>query len=542
VIQGPSGSMLGAVNGTLTAPLPVWLNEAPPPSEPLLAGATPRGAYYNAGAECTTFAPQGAPFALALPVPEDADTSKLGVAVLSPARYLINARRDGVVWELASGVYDPDSRLYLIPRAALLSEGSTFVLVEHPDVRPMTARRSKLRGEAVAPPAFVVRCSAMAANCGPQQEQAVLDGLVQAYGVYQSQGFLPPALVSYDLYRDVDGSFKTAAGRYTETLIRARTDPVCPKNDSVLAFYDSVEAMMTVCLPSSENPPDDALRGGIRHELFHAVQWAYPKISQGSSDDWVVEGTATAAVAFDTEMHRTSVFNYPLREVDGPMESGLIDSDTWTKESFYPYETQDFWVYLLLSGGRNANLGTLDSFFKLGATTSSVANRLANDNNSLLLFRSLGEEYWSWVKNQVMEKTVPLESIPPPGNSLASPCQLEYALLGKQETDAADISWPASHEAVVGLMHLQAKLVKIELTEPASFLTVSAENAGAPGGLSYKVYLKGETDCANPAVVPENSRRFNSLPKGAVIYVVLANVESEGVVPPFYRVLVTSPR
>ena len=91
-------------------------------------------------------------------------------------------------------------------------------------------------------------------------------------------------------------------------------------------------------------------------------------------------------------------------------------------------------------------------------------------------------------------------------------------------------------------MHLQAKLVKIELTEPASFLTVSAENAGAPGGLSYKVYLKGETDCANPAVVPENSRRFNSLPKGAVIYVVLANVESEGVVPPFYRVLVTSPR
>jgi hypothetical protein len=71
----------------------------------------------------------------------------------------------------------------------------------------MTARRAKLRGDAGAPPpAFVVHCSAMAANCGPQQEQAVFDGLVQAYGVYQSQGFLPPALVSYDLYRDVDGS------------------------------------------------------------------------------------------------------------------------------------------------------------------------------------------------------------------------------------------------------------------------------------------------------------------------------------------------
>jgi hypothetical protein len=101
VIEGPSGSLLGAVNGTLTAPLPVWLSEAPPPPEPQLAGATPRGAYYNTGAECTTFAPQGAPFALAFPVPEEADTSKLGVAVLSPARYRIDARGNGVVWELA---------------------------------------------------------------------------------------------------------------------------------------------------------------------------------------------------------------------------------------------------------------------------------------------------------------------------------------------------------------------------------------------------------------------------------------------------------
>ena len=140
-----------------------------------------------------------------------------------------------------------------------------------------------------------------------------------------------------------------------------------------------------------------------------------------------------------------------------------------------------------------------------------------------------------------MEKTVPLEAVPP-GNSLANPCQLEYALIGRKETDAADISWPASSEARVDLGHLQAKLIKIEFTKPASFVTVFAENAGAPDGFSYKVYLKGETDCANPAVVPENLRKFNSLPKGAVIYVVLANIESEGAVPPFYRVLVTSPR
>ena len=66
---------------------------------------------------------------------------------------------------------------------------------------------------------------------------------------------------------------------------------------------------MTVCLPSSRNPPDDELLGAIRHELFHAVQWAYPKVIEGGRDDWIMEGTATAAMAFDTEMHRTSVVN-----------------------------------------------------------------------------------------------------------------------------------------------------------------------------------------------------------------------------------------
>jgi hypothetical protein len=238
-------------------------------------------------------------------------------------------------------------------------------------------------------------------------------------------------------------------------------------------------------------------------------------------------------------MHRTSAFNHALREVDAPLESPFINSVS--KEAFYPYQTQDFWVYLLHSGNRNASLGTIDSFLKLGATTSSVADRLASNDGSLLLFKSLGEEYWSWVKNQVMEKIVPLEAVPP-GDSLANPCQLEYALIGRKETDAADISWPASSEALVDLSHLQAKLIKIEFTEPASFVTVFTEDAGGPDAPAYKVYLKGEADCANPMVVPENLRKFNSLPKGAVIYVVLANIDFKGVAPLHNRVSVTSAR
>jgi hypothetical protein len=275
--------------------------------------------------------------------------------------------------------------------------------------------------------------------------------------------------------------------------------------------------------------------------LFHAVQFAYPKVNQGPWDDWVMEGTATAAVSSDTEMHRAALpgLNYQLRVVDVPLGQQVREGGTL--EGAYPYEAQDFWVYLLHSGDRNANLGTLASFFELGLSTGSVAERLASNDHGLLLFRSLGEEYWAWVKNQVMEKMVPLQSLPPPGNGLANPCQLEPALLGRTETSPANISWPAANEAIVSLLHLEAKLVKIEVTETSGFVTVLAENGGGPGGLAYKVYLKGEADCANPAVVPEGSRTFSSLPKGALIYVVLADIEPEGPVRPLFRVLVRGP-
>jgi hypothetical protein len=547
VIPGPSGTLLGAVEGALTAPLPVWLDEVPAPAEPLFDGALPRGAYYNAGAQCTTFTPQDAPFALALPVPEGADPSRLGVAVLTPARYLLDGATDGVFWRPVSGVYDPDRRLYLVPLAALLAEGSTFVLVEHPDLGPATAAgRAKLpRAAGETTPAFVVRCSeeGRSAGCGADQVQAVVDGLAEGYVVYQHQGFPPPALVFHYLFLDSNGLFGVSvdASGYTETLIRSGTESICAKRGAnVRGFYSPIDENITICLPISGTMTADALRGDARHELFHAVQFAYPKVDLGPWDDWVVEGTAEAAVSSDTEMHRTSIqgFDRELREVDVPLGNQLRDDPPGAG---YTYEAQDFWVYLLHSGDRNAHLGTLASFFQLGASTGSVADRLGSNDQSLLLFRSLGEEYWAWVKNQVMEKTVPLESLPSPGNKLANPCQLERALLGRTETSPADISWPASNEAVVSLLHLQAKLVKIEVTESSGFVTVLAESGGGPGGLAYKVYLKGEADCANPAVVPEGSRTFSSLPKGAVIYVVLADTEYEGPVRPLFRVLVTGP-
>ena len=96
--------MLGAVNGTLTAPRPVLAQRALVLSQPLFDHAVSwRGAYGNAGAERTTFAPQDAPFALALPAPKDADTSQLGGGSSDTRKMFVTAPRNAPSWESASG-------------------------------------------------------------------------------------------------------------------------------------------------------------------------------------------------------------------------------------------------------------------------------------------------------------------------------------------------------------------------------------------------------------------------------------------------------
>ena len=144
VFAGPSGVLLGAVAGTLTEPLPVWINEVPAPEEPLLSGAVPLGAYYNVGAECTTFAPAEASFALVLPVPEGTDTSRLAAGLLTPAKYAVDGPLAGEFWEPITGVYDPESRLFVVALAGLVGEGATAVLIDHPDLVDRSDQKSPI--------------------------------------------------------------------------------------------------------------------------------------------------------------------------------------------------------------------------------------------------------------------------------------------------------------------------------------------------------------------------------------------------------------
>jgi hypothetical protein len=538
VIAGPSGALLGAVDGTLAAPLSVWLREVPAPLEPLFDGAAPRGIYYNAGADCTTFAPAEAPFALALPVPETTDTSRLGVAVLTSASHLLDGPEAGAFWAPVSGLYDPDRRLYLITLAALVADGSTFVLIEHPNLGPATVtRRAELeRADDETPPAFVVRCFASNTTTGGcvLDEETVRNELLDAYVIYQRQKFLPPALDNKQVDLNDDGVFKITEDLlvYKGIFIRSTADPECQKEgEDVAGFYNPTIANLTICVPNS-GMTNDVLHAVVRHELFHAIQYAYPNVKPSpdptvpkSTDDWVLEGTAEAAIASDTEMHRSDhVWPRQLRRVDVKLAHERGKSGT--PEALYPYQTQDFWVHLFRAdwaNNRNFNLGELASFFERGATTASVADWLGNRPS--VIFAALGQEYWAWVKNQIMEKQETFDG------KLTSPCQLQQDLISLPA-----FSYPAVQHVFGFFESLQSTGVRIDISQDVRFITVTAERSGEVSDLAFKVYVEGAQDCV---AIPEGARLFSSLPKGSILYVILANTQHlnpASVLPPFFKV------
>jgi FG-GAP repeat len=531
VITGPAGVKLGAVENSLSQPVRVWIHEVGPPPEPLFSNATVRGAHYNLGAECTTFASRGAPFVLALPVPDTADTTRLGVAVLASAESVLDGAVSGRSWQPATGFYDSDRRLYIITLSALAGDGSTFVLVEHPDLAPAKPGRVRREEEDVTP-SFDAQCFGFdgGTTCGFVQEASVGEALRDAYLVYKGQGFLDPALSNTEASLGADELFHvvTHPTLYKDIFIRPSAVTEC---GSDAGRYHVAAESISICVdPAVGIPSEGWLRTVVRHELFHAVQYAYPAVRAGARDDWVIEGTAEAATRSDVVMRRSPTEGWfrewRLVNVELTHERG----DEGTSESLYPYETQDFWVYLFQANQRNLNLGELASFFGRGATTGSVADRM--ENPPTLMFYPLGLEYWDWVKNQVIEKRVTFE------DTLLNPCQIERDTSGYSNLTPAAISWPALPHHVYGsLENLQSAVVKIAFTERMPFGTILAEKGGNGEGLKYKVYVEGEEQCRDMA---DGELTVRNLPKGSIVYVVLSNIEyrTTGVLSPLYKVLI----
>jgi hypothetical protein len=241
----------------------------------------------------------------------------------------------------------------------------------------------------------------------------------------------------------------------------------------------------------------------------------------------VVEGTAEAAIESETEMHRT--LNRDPRPVNVPLT--IPKGAPGTAAELYPYQAQDFWVYLFQANHRALPLGELGSFLGRGSSTASVAQVLASPPSTFYL--GLGGEYWIWVKNQVLEKTVNFDG------ALTNPCVLDLSRFDKSGKGGAFLSWPASDHVFGDLDGLEAMLVTIQFTAPANNVTITAEGGGGENVLAYKVFRDKEADCADPEKSPDGKRQFESVAQGDLVYVLLADMQYDETAPaPLFEVRV----
>jgi hypothetical protein len=547
VVEGAGGVLLGALERTLAAPsLPVWIQTVEPPTEPLPSHVTPRGSFYNIGAVSTTASPEAAPFAVALPVPEGADTGHLALAALAPP----GRRGEGVApedaWVLLRGVYNSSLGLFSIVLNDLFIGGTTVVLIEDPDLTPLPPAAAVRKRSANEPePIFDVRCDGWTTNpdgCGAADEEKFASGLVRAYDRLKGLGYAGPVdpqepdgeqLMPALRHRMVDVKIPTDRPRkfelgeapyfYDNLIKKAGESPSCPSGRG--AIYIPEDRVIYFCY--DKNTSDDAKTDIVmRHELFHAFQHDFANFHEDYDNrdtsttvigifnnptafedfQWISEGTATTAEDSDATLRRASTAPRDLH----PTNLALTASDIKTVDDREgtAYEAQDFWVYVGLK--RNLGLDYLKGLFRRGASPEDTDTFLQEEHQT-----TLGAEYWAWVKNQVIEKTINFDGndacdiVIPRDNAVIGP----VSVLAYPAPDAPP-------EINGTLPRLTAQLVRIVFTQDVGPVTITAGNSE---GLAYKVYLNGESPCAEG--IQDKERTFEKLSIVDIVYVVLANTQ-----------------
>jgi hypothetical protein len=215
-------------------------------------------------------------------------------------------------------------------------------------------------------------------------------------------------------------------------------------------------------------------------------------------------------------MNRSSIVNRPLH----PIYKALTASDykpKVAKDKGIPeqiaYQVQDFWVYF----GRKKGLGLdyLRSLFELGATPQA-ADTFFRDLHQT----SLADEYWAWVKNQAMERTIDLDATTPDG------CDIDVGrdlpVIG--QFLVMPYPQPEFNRPLDGaLPRLTAQVVTINIIADVGPTTITIDEPAE--GLVYKIYRDGEPGCDG---VKDKERHFDEL-KGNQddVYVVLANTNTQ---------------
>lgn len=508
-LEAPSGAIIGAVPGTLSAPLEATIVETRSPAESMPGGFIPRGAHYRLAAERLTIAPADKPLLVGLPVPDGADMAKLAVAAYIPDGLESEADEPDAPtrsWTSVPGSYDAANNLFVTTLRALLAEGVTLVLFEHPDNAPLPAAADAARNaQAPAAVEFHVTCDPEAENkdvCTDDYYTRIASELEDAYHDFvELHHFKAPAMVHLAGSFSAPDKNPTLNETYYGALIA--TQPcINASGESIFGQYSYLTLQLLVCI--DEAGSDDSLHYTVRHELFHAIQASYTniaddRIKEASSPvtHWLVEGTAAAAEKSSYLMLRSP--DWLLRKVTEPLTSTVETAE---------YDVQDFWVYTGLEGKQSDRyISYLQAIFEEGATPEHVGQAM-----------DLADGYWQWAKNQAIEHYQPMV-----GAFASDSCKLEDAAIDPATINVLD--YPSEYFVEGELPPLTSALVEIRVDGASENMPVWAFNS-ANGDLDdpdlrYKVYLEGEPNCRD---VPDYDRILRNVVAGTKRYVLVSNV------------------
>lgn len=524
---GEGGVVLGALEGTLAMTLEVTVREESPPEVPLPGSVKVLGAFYRLSASQDTFGADS-PFLLGLPVPEDAETGSLGLALLLEPQDVIDADLDQPVWQLLEGAYDPENDYFVTTLALMAAQGRIVVLVSVAgfESASLGGSRSLVQRDAngqettqqQATPAFEVSCRTFdddeinnrGSTCSASDEADLESLLEDARMDYSTLGFPAPYL-----RRGIDASASSfdynnptiVFGDYLADLRPFRDVGEdedrwpCGTSEGLtnLGGYSSASRTFFVCIDNSG--VTSGAGETARHEYFHATQYGYAAV-RSTNQTWVKESTAAASEASLSTMARDT--SRPVRDVD----VGLTATDPGAIE----YQTQDFFVYVGLELGRG--LDYLTDVFKLGATASAVDAALT----ALSEGDGLGDYYWLWARNQSFESSVDLG-----GGILGNTCAFTPGGATPSVIDYDHISPPSDRTITLGPLTSEVLRFDLHALPNANYTArIDVKALGARADVRVKFYDAADaasTNCFNAGeshqlqvnVVAGQSRTFYAL-------------------------------
>lgn len=436
-VFGPNGVGIHAMSNTLDAPVDISIATTFAPPEAMDSRVIVQSDYYLIGADRNVTISKLSPFVVSFPVPQDVDTTHLALAIRIPAELVNDTEQTGMQWSYLSGRYDADEGTFVALLPYISADDFVHALVTHPGYSsPLTTDFTVAQtdntvitqavGGGISD--FTVKCSLdIFAYCTPDFYLQISSITRAAYLEYISLGFREPDLAIESNYYDFSSN-SYQADAYIIHVAHNELNILC-KNK--YGFYDPLLFGIVLCVAPDENgnlsvPLD--LAETIRHELFHAIQYAYSETKSLvlwglTRHDWFIEGTATAAEFSyiddgpgDASMFRSQ--HYPAYPIYESLRSDIRTDQSILGIETLKYAAQDFWVYVGRSAGLDMNY--LIPILEHGPTLNNISAYLPTDVGAL------GQAYWSWIKNATFERVIETDVM---HIDEVAPCQLAKSIV-----------------------------------------------------------------------------------------------------------------